>query len=736
MGIFDNKTPIEKAVKDICSTNTYQYATQLAAINFTPYIYIFKDEELLSEVLYKFSRAGVDASVHLDYVSDMFSSLCIENAKEEKKLFTSILDTYLKNPEIFLIDKSFFKVLNAFDDKRIVLEYFRYLTKNENILENTSNANLAKINKYIIEARQYYADDRALLAAVISLIDSFDPVLLKYGDSDEVQKIIDLKLIEAKKASGIYNIDQGTIAEMDEKLADIISDSRMLETLMQTADQQIKLLREELKKNKGELADAKIKELAELQSKANQALKDFNASYLGLLNQQRDSLVSERDSLMADINREVEKAKTEILSIADGIGKRVTIELGRITNGGNEAVRRLQDFVENNDEVKKILSEAKSNDDFLTRLALIENLSGQLPAVSANAKAVEAGQVVIPKSTEVVIPASTIVLPAEERVLDPKVNYFFDTDVPFKDRFAELMALKTKDMRENGSIYHESFEDTAKLMMVSKTPYLIGPSGCGKTFTVEDQIAKLFGLKVVTDSYITFEQSVLGYTNSGNGAYVPSNFYRCYKYGDIYFLDEIDNGIANATIILNKFMGSSKTSFTFPDGVTIQRHPNFRIVTAGNTKGAGKTLAYNTRQKLDEATMQRMIPVEFNYDNRIEQRILKDHPGWYDFAVNFRKAVESIPSDSGEEINSIGIFTTRDAESIRTYLDEGVFDDHKIMLYEIVQTKDADYLTKIGKRMQEQKTNGEFKTAEGKRLLDLYETVCEEKKAKVRCKTR
>ena len=731
MGLFDNKTPIEKAVKEICSNNAYQYGTKLAAINFTPYVYIFKDEDLLAEVLYKFSRAGVDVSVHLDYVSDMFSSLCIENAPEEKKIFKGMLDLYLKNPEIFLIDKSFFKVVNAFDDKKIVLEYFRYLSKNENILENTSNANLAKITKFIIEARQYFVDDRALLSAVISLVDNFDPVLLKYGDNAYVEKIIEAKLMEAKKANGIYNIDQGALAEMDTKLDTILNASRLLETLIQTAEQQSNILREDLKNSKSELTQAKIKELAELQKKANKILKDFNANYLELISQQRESLVSERDSLMAEVNREVEKAKTELLSIADGVGKRITIELGRITNGGNEAVRRLQEFVESNDDIKKLLSEAKSNDDFLTRLAQIEKLTGKIPGVSKDEE-VTAGSVVIPKSTEVFVP--NIIIPGEERVVDPKVCYFFDKNIPFRDRFAELMALKEKDMKENGSIYHESFDDSAKLLMVGKTPYLIGPSGCGKTYAIEDQMAKLFGLKVVTDSYITFEQSVLGYTNSGNGAYVPSNFYRCYKYGDIYFLDEIDNGIANATIILNKFMGSSKNSFTFPDGVTIQKHPNFRIVTAGNTKGAGRTLAYNTRQKLDEATMQRMIPVEFGYDNRIEQIILKDYPGWYDFAVNFRKAVERVPSDSGEEVNSIGIFTTRDAESVRTYLDDGVFDDRKIMEYEIVQTKDQDYLAKIGKSMQEQRSSGEFKTREGGALLDLFEEVCEEKKAKVRCK--
>ena len=733
MGLFDVKTPIEKAVKEICSNDTYSYAYQLSSIDFTPYIYTFKDEELLVEILYKFARADEDVSVHLNYITSMFSALCISYDKEEKNIFNSILNLYIENPEIFIIDNSFFKVANAFDNKNIVLEYFRYLSQKKIILENINNENLAKITKFIIEARQYYVDDRALLSSVISLIDNFDPVLLKYGDSVDVQNVIEKKIEEAKKASGIYNIDQGALAEMDKKLDSIINDSNTLETLLQTSEQQITILREELKNNKSELAQTTIKELAALQATANKILKEFNTNYLELLSQQRESLVNERDLLMGEINRELEKAKTELLSIADGVGKRITIELGRITSGGNEAVKRLQEFVENNEEVKKILSEAKTNDDFLSRLAQIEKITGKMIDIHPSAEA-NSGNIVIPKSTEVFVPG--IIIPSEERVIDPKVCYFFDENIPFKDRFAEINNLKLKDIKENGSIYHESFDDTIKLMMVGKTPYLIGPSGCGKTYCVEDQIAKLLGLKVVTDSYITFEQSILGYTNSGNGAYVASNFYRCYKYGDIYFLDEIDNGRANATIILNKFMGSSKNSFTFPDGVTIQRHPNFRIVTAGNTKGSGKTLAYNARQKLDEATMQRMIPIEFNYDNRIEQRILKDYPDWYDFVVNFRKAIEKIPSDSGEEVNSIGIFTTRDAVSIKIYLDNDVFDAKKIMEYEFVQTKEQDYLSKILRNMQEQLNEGQFTTKEGRKLLGIFEEVCEEKKEKQKCKRK
>ena len=743
MGLFDKETVIEKAVKEIGYTD-YEYKNTLSSFNFTPYIYKFKDEELVADIIRKFARYGMDFSVHLDFVTHMFTSICLDrNNREEKELFKSILDLYMEseeNQQLFLINHSFDKIFNAFDDKRIVFEYFRFLTKNENVLENTNTQNLAALIDYVGKARQYYVDDRALLSSAINLIRGFDSVLLKYGEIENVQKIIDAKLSEDRRASGIYDVDMATLAELSAKVDEIFANGNGLETLIQMSEKEREILKKELTAFKTEIKQIRISETAALQKKASQIIKDFTSSYLELMEQQRSTLVDEKDLLLQDVNGELEKKKAELLSIAENVGKRITLELGRVTNVTNESVQRLKDFVDNNEEIKQMISEAKSNDDLMTALTQVIQATNQ----AGIAIPITSDMVRVPKASDVFVTPGALavqgvtVVQEPEREVTDKVNYYFDERVPFKDRYEQLIALKEKDERENGTIYHEKFNDIVKFIMLGETPYLIGPSGCGKTYTVEEQFAKLIGIKVVTDSYVTFEQAVIGYTNSGNGAYVPSNFYRCYKYGDIYFLDEIDNGIANATIILNKFMGSSKASFTFPDGITINRHPNFRIVTAGNTKGSGRTLAHNTRQKLDEATLQRMVPIEVDYDNRIEMRILKDYPAWYDFAVNFRKAVEKIPSDSGEEINTIGTFTTRDAKAIKKCLDTGVFTDEELMLYQIVQTKDEDYINQIGRNLDEQKANGEFTTPGGKQLLQLFHSVGNAKKerARVKCKTR
>lgn len=745
MGIFDQRTVMEKLVREVGYTD-YEYKQELSSFNFSPYIHKIRDEELLSDIVRSFVRKQMDFSIHMDFVTNMFNSICLDrNNKVDKMLFESFLNLYVENPEVFILNNSFDKVFNAFDKKEVAYEFFNFLTKNENILENTSNSNLTKLMDYVSKARQYYLDDRALLSSAITLFRSIDPIILKHGDTAVIEELIEAKLVEDRKANGIYdNIDEAKLAEMDAKLDRILTSGQTLDTLIQTADNTVKVMRKELEKTKTELKEARIREVAELEKRSGKIISDFTASYLELMSQQRSTLVDEKDIIFQQLNTEFEKKKAELLTLADNVGKRVTLELGRVTNVTNDSVQRLREFVENSEEIKGYIQDAKTNDDLMAVLSQVIQASHQvgipIPISDSDVKIPNGGDIFAPKSSVVmsgVVPGVTVAIPAEpERILDPKVNYYFDETVPFKDRFAELMHKKNQDIAENGTIYHEEFDNVLKFILLGETPYMIGPSGCGKTYMLEQQIANLLGMKVVTDSYITFEQAVIGYTNSGNGAYVPSNFYRCYKYGDIYFLDEIDNGIANATIILNKFMGNSNDSFTFPDGITINRHPNFRIVTAGNTKGSGRTLAYNTRQKLDEATLQRMVPIEIDYDNRIEMGILKGHKAWYDFAVNFRKAIEKVPSDSGEEVNSIGTFTTRDAKSIKKCLDAGAFTDEELMQFQIVQTKDQDYLSRIGEHMREQKANGEFTTNGGAKLLQIFFDVCEKKKGKVRCKTQ
>ena len=478
------------------------------------------------------------------------------------------------------------------------------------------------------------------------------------------------------------------------------------------------------------MTEARIEELKHLSEEANNIIKNFNASYLELLGKQKQSVINEKDLLMADISKEIQQRKVELSGFTDRIAQSVALEIRRIRNASSDSIQKIEEFLSDNEKVKQFLGEAQNNSEFLQQLKYIEEIVKNNPSVGGKTQVTQVNSSdSIPLSSDktldsLVIPA--IILPQEDRKIDEGVNYYFDKRIPFKQRFNELMELKQKSIEEKGAIYHEKFDDILTMILQNDAHYMYGPSGCGKTFMIQKQLSELVGLNVITNGYVLYEQDILGYTNSGTGAYVPSNFYRAYKFGDIIFFDELDNGIANATTVLNSFLtGDDTDKYVFPNGEQIKRHSNFRIISAGNTKGSGKTLAHNTRQKMDESVMQRLTPIEIGYDNRIEKKILEDYPGWYDFAVNFRHSIESIPSESGDDINSIGTFTTRDAQTVKKYKDDGAMTDEQLIDYEIIENKDIDYLNQIKLKMENLADNGEFRTLEGKVLLKTFKDKVE-----------
>lgn len=736
MGLFDQSTPFEKFIK---STNdNLNFELKIDELN--PYIEEW-GEELLTKIIkriivvenyYKsafYKHLGDLLEIYKVFVTTP-DSIELENA------FSNICDLYFKNNE--LVNKeNVFKVSNSFNNKLMVVEFFRFLLNNQNILEGVDQTNMSILIGYLEEARQYFVDDRALFSSIISLVNEIDPAKLKYGKEKELKRVIRRKIQEDKKANGIYDIDQATLKEMDRKIEKLGVLSERINALIETSEKQIIELATAADDHRTVLTEARIEELKQLNDEATKIIKNFNASYLELLGQQKDSIIKEKDMMLADIANEIEQKKASLSGYADRIGQSVALELRRIRSASSDSIQKINEFLSDNEKVKQLLGEAKTNSEFLQQLKDIEKIVASVgnQTVVTGGTSVQDGntQPVVQASGDVkaldglVIPA--IILPQEERKMDGNVNYYFDRRVPFRQRFSELMELKQKMIEEKGAIYHEKFDDILTMVLQNDAPYMYGPSGCGKTYMIQKQLAELLGLDVVTNGYVLYEQDILGYTNSGTGAYVPSNFYRAYKFGDIIFFDELDNGIANATTVLNSFLtGDDTDKYVFPNGEQLHRHPNFRIISAGNTKGSGKTLAHNTRQKMDESVMQRLTPIEIGYDNRIEKKILEDYPGWYDFAVNFRHAIESIPSDSGDDVNSIGTFTTRDAQSVKKYKDDGAMTDEQLIDYEIIENKDIDYLNQIKQKMENLDDNGEFTTSEGRKLLRTFQEKVESRR--------
>ena len=181
---------------------------------------------------------------------------------------------------------------------------------------------------------------------------------------------------------------------------------------------------------------------------------------------------------------------------------------------------------------------------------------------------------------------------------------------------------------------------------------------------------------------------------TADGGYSRPNFYRCYKYGKIAFCDELDNGNSRATVKLNSFLSNIKdASYNFPNGENVKRHPNFRLIGAGNTDGNGADSNYNSREKIEESVQQRFTPIYIGYDNEVERKILGDYTDWYSFLVLFRMATDEWGRKNYGD--APGIITTRDATRIKKYNDNKSFNMHQILEYEFVQTKDITYLAFI-----------------------------------------
>lgn len=704
---YKGRVTLDRTIKYIETNMEYAWVGALKAYDFTDLTFKLTEEEL-SKIIFKFVKKGVNPSNFL-FVLDLCESLSLDivNQKNER-IFDDIIDLYLKNEELFPNKENLNKLLCTFNDKKIAVEFLKYIYSNE------CTGHIGAINElinYLIKARQYYVDDRALFSSVMDVITSAGDAL--YAE-DTTKVLTERKLVDDKKANGIYNIDQFTLEEIDKKMTQFELFTSNLENLVQIAENEIKSLKEVSKGASDEIAETRIKNLKSLKTEANKILKQFNANYSELLNKEKESILNAKDSLMADIEMEIQKRRMELEAVAASVGQRIAIELGRIRNQSDYSIEKMQEFISNNEEVKKMFDVAKEDKAFLSRLAKMDAIPVGIPTITD-----QASSVVIPQSG---IAVPNIVIPKPERIIDEKTNYYFDRTIPFKDRFNELMQKKQEDIEKTGAIYHEKFDDVLTMVLNNDTPYMYGPSGCGKTFMIEKQIAKILGLDVVTNGFIMYETDILGFNNA-NGVYVPSNFYRCYKFGDMIFLDELDNSNPVSTIVLNSFIGKSDDStYTFPNGDRIKRHPNFRILAAGNTRGSGRTISHNTRQKLDEAVMQRLTPVEIDYDNRIEEKILEDYPDWYNFAINFRNALKEIRLDGSDGPNYNGTITTRDIETIKRYKEDNSFSDEKIIEYEVIENKDADYLNEIITEMEKLESDGEF-TSGGSELLDKFKTL-------------
>lgn len=183
----------------------------------------------------------------------------------------------------------------------------------------------------------------------------------------------------------------------------------------------------------------------------------------------------------------------------------------------------------------------------------------------------------------------------------------------------QIKLYNPKTNKEVKGVTHEKLEEVLSFVQMNEPVMLVGSAGTGKN-VICSQIAELLDLEFYFSNAITQEYKLTGFIDA-NGRYHETQFYKAFKNGGLFMLDEIDASIPETLIILNSAIANRY--FDFPNE-KVYAHENFRVISAGNTFGKGASYEYVGRNQLDGATLDRFAVIEIEYSETIENSLTSD----------------------------------------------------------------------------------------------------------------
>ena len=224
---------------------------------------------------------------------------------------------------------------------------------------------------------------------------------------------------------------------------------------------------------------------------------------------------------------------------------------------------------------------------------------------------------------------------AINKLLDAKLSkHFKETRVIVEDKAKATI----KDM----GIQHAMFPKLLAMVQMRKpngtraNVMIVGPAGSGKT-TAAENVAKALEFEY---SYVgaTYDKVDLFGYNNGHGHYQVTEFYKRYKDGGVMLLDEMDGFDPAVGVATNAAIDGTRAAF--PCGI-IDKHTDNINIAACNTFGLGANAKYVGRNRLDAATLNRFIKLDWGYDPALE-RIQVGDDKWTKITQVVRDKVDSM----------------------------------------------------------------------------------------------
>ena len=652
----------------------------------------FYDVEFLVRVFEQLNineyKDGTDVKQHLEKILSCMHDLLPFGKKtanyEEIREF--IID-YLVAPDGF-INKGLYdySIFNKFKDISEYSRIMKSISKNEKAVEN-----FQYVKSYISNASKWYVSRDEYVSSILASVDELDSSVL------DVPEYFDKQIEDAKKKAGVYSISHDDIVEaaslfnrMNSKIEEMSSTIDLLNTKKRevvreatnASDQGVQKIIDETEKSLKRIREerqAVLDKMEEYLDKEHKLLIQKLDDYLEVL---KENMNAKADAVFSEILDKYQEQLRDFREKSENFASANARSLAQIKSETEKSVNAIRTLVHDSPQYEDVAKQVEQSAELTNRILELISQNKELMASadfkefkeatggsskSTKVKGIErevysdcAPNIVIPKSIEV----------SDNVSLLDCYNYNRESEKELDAKIRKIDK-EIKAREANGEIFHSKIREIIRCLLVGDWPYMFGPSGAGKGFIVK-QVGELLGQEVIDGGKIGEVHTILGYIDAQGRFRATPGFVACVN-GSIIFYDEFDNGNSDSRVAINTIYSnlrdkidnpSSKQYIRFAGEIDVPINPNMRMVAAGNTDGSGKDSDWPDRYPTDESIKERYKVIYIPYDNRVEEKILKNFPEWYKFFVNFRKVCEDY-SESQDKITTLGNASTRDAADIR-----------------------------------------------------------------------